>query len=428
MQDLQKPPKYSIPPDYYILLGICVFFILIAFILDSPGQIIRNYYLINTSRSVLVTDYIALGGIGAALVNAAVSGFFYLILLIKLKCEPHGRTIAAVFVTIGFSLFGKNMFNTLPIFFGVWIFARVNKQKLSKLLPQAMLSGTIAPLVSEIAFFNEETSWLKILIACAVGVFVGFVFPVVTESAKRMHRGYCLYNSGIAGGFISTFSVGILRSTGIEVIPMTLWDTSNTLYLASFAYILSIALICHGIIADKPKNAYKKFMHLINERDLNNNDYLEKYGSTCYINIGIMCALVTSIMLVLGIPLNGPVLGGILTVAGFSASGKHIKNALPILMGSVLATYLNHLEITAPANAIAILFSTGLAPITGKHGWKCGFIVGFMHVSVAIYIGNLNGGLNLYNNGFAEGFVAITFVPIIVFFKDIFNRHIHRHR
>ena len=428
MQVAQNPQKTPIPYDYRILLCICAFMTIIAFVLDPPARIISNYYLINTSRSVLVTDYIALGGIGAALVNAAISGFFYLILLITLKCEPNGRTITAVFVTIGFSLFGKNMFNTLPIFMGVWIFAKVNKQKLSTLLPQAMLSGTIAPLVSEIAFFDEGTSLIKITIACVVGLFVGFIFPVVTESAKRMHRGYCLYNSGIAGGFISTFSVGILRSAGIEVIPMNLWDTSSTLYLASFSYLLSIALIGYGIIADKPKNAFRKFMQLIEERDMNENDYLTKYKSSCYINIGVMCFMMTSIMLILGIPLNGPVLGGILTVAGFSASGKHIKNTIPILLGSVLATYLNHIEITAPANAIAILFSTGLAPITGKHGAKCGFIVGFMHVSVAIYIGNLNGGLNLYNNGFAEGFVAITFVPIIVFFKDIFNRHIHRHR
>ena len=400
---------------------------IIAVILDPPMEILRNYYKINTSRSVLVTDYVALAGIGGALFNAAISGFFYLILLIKFKCEPNGRIITALFVTIGFSLFGKNMFNTLPLFAGVWIFAKVNKHKLSILLPQAMLSGTIAPLVSEIAFFNDHPSMIKITLACIVGIFVGFIFPVVTESAKRMHRGYCLYNSGIAGGFISTFSVGLLRIAGIEVLPVNLWDTSNTLYLAYFAYFISIALILFGIIADKPKNAFKKYMQLLNERDLNDNDYLVKYGCTCYINIGIMCMMVTSIMLFLGITLNGPVLGGILTVAGFSASGKHLKNTATILLGSILATWLNHLEVAAPVNAIAILFSTGLAPITGKHGLICGFIVGFLHVSVAIHIGNLNGGLNLYNNGFAEGFVAITSVPIIVFFKDIYYKRIDRH-
>ena len=420
MQCIQKSSKYRIPYDYYIMFCICIFFVILAIILDEPMQIISNYSKINLTRSVLITDYIALAGIGAALINSAISGFFYLFLLIINKCESSGKIITAIFVTMGFSLFGKNMFNTLPILAGVWLYAKINKTKFSELLAQAMLSATIAPLVSEIAFLNEEASLIKIIIAYGVGLFVGFIFPVVTEAAKRMHRGYCLYNSGIAGGFISTFSVGLLRSINIEVLPVRLWDTTNTLYLALFAYALSVALISYGVIADKPANAYKKFMHLLNEKDIHENDYLVKYKNTCYINIGVMCSVMTSIMLFMGIPINGPVLGGILTVAGFAASGKHLKNTIPLLIGSIVASFFNHIEPTNPSNAIAILFSTGLAPITSKHGWVCGVIVGFLHVSVAIFIGSINGGLNLYNNGFAEGFVAITFVPIIVFFKETY--------
>jgi hypothetical protein len=70
---------------------------------------------------------------------------------------------------------------------------------------------------------------------------------------------------------------------------------------------------------------------------------------------------------------------------------------------------------------LAILFSTGLAPIAGKYGWHWGMIAGFVHVSVAIIIGDLNGGMNLYNNGFAGGFVAITAVPLIEFFKVLWS-------
>jgi hypothetical protein len=112
-------------------------------------------------------------------------------------------------------------------------------------------------------------------------------------------------------------------------------------------------------------------------------------------------------------------MGGIFTVAGFSAAGKHLKNTIPILIGSIAATHFNHLELTNPANALSIPFSTGLAPISGKYGWGWGIVVGFLHVSVSIFIGHLNGGLNLYNNGFAESFIAITVVPVIVFFKEI---------
>jgi len=286
-----------------------------------------------------------------------------------------------------------------------------------------MFSGTIAPLVSEIAFLDESASFIKIAAAYAVGIFVGFIFPVVAEAVKRMHRGYCLYNGGIAGGFIATFFVGLLRSVDIEILPENFWDTSNSLFLGRFAYAVAAALVLYGLVRDRPAAALKRFMGLLNEKDLDDNDYFAKYGSSCYLNIGIMCIIVTSLMIFLKIPVNGPVLGGILTVSGFAAAGKHPKNTLPILIGSVGAAHFNHIDPGASMNALAILFSTGLAPVSGRHGWLWGIITGFLHVSVAIFIGQLNGGLNLYNNGFAGGFVAITLVPLIVFLKGLVKKN-----
>jgi hypothetical protein len=259
---------------------------------------------------------------------------------------------------------------------------------------------------------------LKIISACFVGLVIGFIFPVIMEAAKRMHRGYCLYNGGIAGGLIATFFVGVLRSLGIEVMPENFWNVEHTIFLASFAYILAAALIVYGIVTERFTNAFKKYRQLLKENDVHDNDYLAKYGNTCYINIGILCILSTSLMLFLNIPINGPVLGGILTVTGFGAAGKHPGNTAPVLLGSVTAALINYYELGASSNSLAILFSTGLAPISGKYGWHWGIIVGFVHVAVANIVGNLNGGMNLYNNGFAGGFIAITIVPIIAFLRE----------
>lgn len=66
---------------------------------------------------------------------------------------------------------------------------------------------------------------------------------------------------------------------------------------------------------------------------------------------------------------------------------------------------------------LAILFSTALAPIAGKFGYKIGILAGFLHVSMVSNIGYLHGGLNLYNNGLAAGFVAMILIPIINIFK-----------
>jgi hypothetical protein len=422
MAAVQTAPLYKIPSIYFVIFGICTLFVLLALILDNPAQLLLNYYTIVTSRCALVTDYIALAGIGAALLNSAVLGYFYLTTLVIMKREADGKLVAALFVALGFSLFGKNIFNTIPIFVGVWLYSKFYRVKFSDLIAIAIFSATVSPLVSEIAFFGDWTSPVKILAAYGIGLFIGFIFPVVTEASKRMHRGYCLYNAGAAGGFIATFFAGILRSAGFDILPMHFWDTTHTFVLAYVAYFIALVLILYGIVSEKPLNAISKFKELLKENDVNNNDFLTKYGSTCFISIGIMCVLSTSTMLILRIPINGPVLGGILTVSGFGANGKHIKNTIPVLLGSIIATQFKLFELTSPSFALAILFSTGLAPISGKHGWPWGILIGFLHVSVASFVGTICGGLNLYNNGFAGSFVAITFVPIIVFFKELHSK------
>mgnify|MGYP000989986646 CR=1 FL=1 len=42
-----------------------------------------------------------------------------------------------------------------------------------------------------------------------------------------------------------------------------------------------------------------------------------------------------------------------------------------------------------------------------------GIVAGFLHSSVALNVGAVYNGTNLYNNGFAGGIVALFLVPII---------------
>ena len=419
---MQESDRYKIPVDYYILFGICASFMVIAFFFNSPLQILNGLIKIHTSRSVLITDYVKLAGIGAALVNSAILLFFNLFFLIFNKRNPNGKIIASLFLTIGFSLFGKNVLNTLPIMVGVWLYAKVAKKTFADVIIFAMIGTTIAPIVSEVAFLGNAFSIPGFFAAYGIGIFVGIIFPVVADHVKRMHNHYCLYNGGIAGGFIATMFAGFLRSIGIEIVPENLWDTEHTVHLALIAYGIALALIIYGLISDKPAGAYKKYKKLIKEKNPDNCDYLLKYHNTCYINIGIMCIVSTTLMLALGMPINGPILGGIFTVTGFAACGKHLRNAIPIIIGSIIAARLNHLEFDASVNTLAILFSTGLAPIAGKYGWHWGILTGFLHVSIAVFVGDVNGGLNLYNNGFAGSFVAVLILPIIAESRTIYQR------
>jgi hypothetical protein len=419
---MQDTGKFKISIDYYIIFGICVSFAGIAFAVDTPAQIAEGLVKITTSRSVLITDYTELAGLGAALINSAVLTFVNLLLLITHKRKPNGRIIAALFLTIGFSLFGKNIFNAIPLVLGVRLYAKFHNIKFSELIVPAMLSATISPLVSEIAFYGNYTSPAKMIAAIVAGLFAGFIFPLIAETVKRVHNNYCLYNGGIAGGFIATFFVGFMRMLGFEITPEFFWGTAHSTSMAIIAYSIAGVLIIVGLVIGKVTHTLSGFKKLMNEKDPEDCDFFIKYGdATAYINIGIMCIMSTSAMLFLGVPINGPVLGGIFTISGFAAAGKHLKNTLPILIGSIAATQINMYESNVAQDSLAILFSTGLAPMAGKYGWKWGVVIGVFHVSVAIFIGQLNGGLNLYNNGFAGSFVALTLAPLIVFFRRLFH-------
>jgi hypothetical protein len=131
------------------------------------------------------------------------------------------------------------------------------------------------------------------------------------------------------------------------------------------------------------------------------------------ISMGINGLVATGYVLLVGGELNGPTIGGILTVVGFGAFGKHIKNIIPIFIGVFLASITKTWNINDPAILIAALFGTSLAPIAGYYGWIWGVVAGFINSSVVLNSGILHGGMNLYNTGFSAGIVAAVMVPLL---------------
>ena len=102
---------------------------------------------------------------------------------------------------------------------------------------------------------------------------------------------------------------------------------------------------------------------------------------------------------------------------GFGCFGKHLRNIIPVILGACFGAFLHHDSINSPSIILSVLFSTALAPISGKFGWKLGILAGFLHLNISTNIGYLHGGLNLYSNGLAAGFVAMILIPLITTFK-----------
>jgi hypothetical protein len=128
--------------------------------------------------------------------------------------------------------------------------------------------------------------------------------------------------------------------------------------------------------------------------------------------MALLGIIATTYVLILGGELNGPVIGGIFTVVGFGAYGKHIRNVIPVLLGVLLVNLFNIHDAASSFALMAALFGTTLAPIAGRYGALAGVLAGILHMSLVTNIGFLHAGMNLYNNGFSGGFIAAVLCPL----------------
>jgi len=413
----------QIPFPYALMLAMNFGFLVFAFILDSPADILEGFIAIITSRAILVTDFFAVGGVGATLVNVALVGFASITMLITSKAKPSGATIMALWVTAGFAFFGKNVYNMIPLTIGVWLFSRYKKEPFSNYSLASLLVATLSPIVSELTFLGAFSIPAEMAIGVFAGFVIGFIFPAVSAHMVRMHSGYDLYSMGFAGGLIAMIYATSANSFGFPHAPISIWSYGNNLVMALLMYTVSLTLILCGIFYEGPKNAWHDYRKFFSHSGRLITDFFFLYKTRIYLNMGILCAFATTVTLLIGAELNGIAAAGIFTMVGFACFGKHIKNVPPILIGAILSAYLNVWDFTTPANVAAILFSAALAPLAGQFGWIWGIIAGFLHVSVAMHVGEISGGMNLYNNGFAAGFIAMFLLPIITLSERMRKRH-----
>ena len=409
-----------LPLPYAVMLIVNLTFIAMAFLLDQPKDILEGFLRIISSRSILVTDYIAIGGIGAAFINVAIVGISSLIMLISSRIRPSGAIIMALWLTAGFAFFGKNVFNMIPLTIGVWLYAKYKKEPFSNYTLASLLVATLSPVVSEMSFLGMLSFPVELIFGILIGFIVGFIFPPISSHMVRAHSGYDLYSMGFAGGLIATIFATTAHSMGHEVVPATYTSEGYNFPISIMLYSFSAAMIICGLFAgeeNKPleniKANFKEFLKFHKHSGRLITDFFFLYKYSIYINMGLLCAFATTVVLLLGAEFAGIVIAGVFTIVGFASFGKHILNITPVMIGSFLSAFLNIWPLTSPSNIAAILFSTALAPIAGQFGWVWGIIAGFLHVSVAMFVGEINGGLNLYNNGFSAGIVAMFLVPVI---------------
>jgi hypothetical protein len=407
--------KFHGPYSMMLIVYLC--FVIAAFILESPADLWNGMVKIALSRSILLTDYIAVGGLGATLINSAVAGASSVLMLMRLGIKPNGATIMAMWLTTGFAFFGKNVFNMIPLTCGVWLFSKYEKEPFVNYSLAALLVATLSPTVSDLTFLGVFSRPVEMAIGILIGFIIGFIFPSVSAGSVRVHLGYNLYSMGFAGGLICTVLASIMFSAGIDISPAEELSSGNNIVLASGLYAIAAVLLVYGLLKGGTKENLKGFRSIFKHSGRLVSDFFFEYQNSVFINMAVLCVFSTTLILALGAELNGPVIAGILTVVGFGSFGKHLKNIIPIMAGAILSMIVFGNKLSSPDSAIVLLFSTGLAPIAGQYGWIWGIVAGFLHVSIAAHTAPLSGGMNLYNNGFAAGFVAMFLLPVITMLR-----------
>lgn len=399
---------------YSFVAGFSILILFSAFLLDTPGVIWAGLFRIIISTSVLLSDYIAIGGPGAALFNCGLMMLLCVVMARVTKAKMNGPLLAAIFMVGGFALFGKNLFNASPILLGAYLSARYRKVALSTQTAVAFFSLAMGPLVSYLAFGLGWPLAASLPFALMAGCLAGFVLPSLSVRFMSFHHGYSLYNVGFTCGVLGMAMMAVLRALGMgsEVRANYPRVPLDGLLLIWILCLIAIIAGAGWLLSSNLSNSLREIMRQSGRLPV---DFVTRFGiGPVFFNMALLGFMLAAFVLLSGGHLTGPTLGTILAVMGFAGFGKHPGNAWPLLVGALLLAFLGVWPATSDGVVIAALFATNLAPIAGTFGWPAGILAGFLHVAVTFNVNYLHGYTNLYNNGFAGGFVAAILANLFI--------------
>lgn len=412
----------------------------------GPAAVLSDWIKIMTIPDPLITDYFQAAGLSAAFFNAGVCGLICTMFMILLEGSSKPNSFAGYILVVAHCFYGLNPLTMMPCFLAPILYIKYKKLSLNDNLHICMFATCFGPFISEFlfrytlgdAFVQGEVhvTALGILLAAAFSVVIGFVVPAILPGANAWHKGYNLYNGGLAFGIFGFFVFNLLYTTFGVASPEVLSYT-NTAYdnvqksysdfvNCYFVCIFGIAFITGFILNGCSIRGYLELIKNTGYR----SSFTERYSMpVCLMNIGLygllILAYVNFAMLIsYGVGFTGPTTGAIFAAITFVLLGQHVRNVLPILSGFIgiyiadaAIRTLTGLDpgwtISSQGYINAAAFATGMCPIVGKFGKVSGFIAGFMDAAICSSTAALHGGLVLYNGGFTSGLTVLMLLPIL---------------
>ncbi|MBQ0000680.1 MAG: DUF1576 domain-containing protein [Clostridiales bacterium] len=419
---------------------------------ESVQQVLEEWKIILTSPCPLVTDYFRLGSLSASLLNAGTCGLACTLMMLLPRAIYRPNVWAGFFLVIAHGFYGLNFLNMWPPLIGFLVYCKIHHLRFRDNLDWAMFITSFAPFFSELLFrypmpYNvvwnifglkfHPIPWQMCLI---LSVFVACTLPAMLPGAAKLHRGFNLYNGGLATGLLGLFIYAFMFKT-MGVTPSGPLDVENAAYAAAgesyivfgSVFFISVSLLCilYGwFINGKSFRGYGKLLKDSGHKA----NFLHDYGlGLVWINFGCYCLMMLAyfdlvILTTDGAGFTGPTFGIILAAMTFAAGGQHPKNVWPILLGYAMLSLVVVAECTLAGRDIpwslstqgymnGAAFATGLCPFAGKYGWKIGVLAGFISAVMCTTTSVMHGGFVLYNGGLTAGITALILLPMLDTYK-----------
>lgn len=447
----------SLKKDSWFIKGICMNISISFFVasfaatiyLDLWGQVWHDFFQILVTPAPLVTDYFQMGNLASAFLNAGMCGTACWALMVFLNAECRPSMMAGYFLVVAHCFYGLNFLNMWPPILGIFLFTKVFKIDFRYNLDMAMFSTAFGPFISEMLFRYHvwdyyiaqtvQVSFIGFVFVVIFSVFLGFAIPAMLPGALKLHKGFNLYNGGLAFGLLGLFIYAFMYKTfGIAAPQATAFP--NELYFAhgnsyqGFITVYFVIMFLYCIIWGWFLNgrSFKGYGELLKSTG-HSTDFFSEYGrSKVLINIGVYGLFVLAYFTLVvsftdGAGFTGPTVGVIIAAMAFSAQGQHPANVWPIFVGyAVLSLLVNiicgfsGLEVPWTLSTQGYIngaaFATGLCPIAGRYGKRFGVLAGFMSAVICTSTSAMHGGFMLFNGGLTAGITALILVPCLEYY------------
>ena len=232
-----------------------------AWYTGTGATLLSGFYRILITPGPLVTDYFNIGSLPATLLNSGLCGSVMALFMILLPGPSHVNTLAGYFLVIAHCFCGLNFLNMWPCFLAPFLYLHLKKLDYNQNLHVCMFSTCFSPFVSEFLFRYTRESMFRVgsVNVDLEGIFntliftliIAFVAPAVLPGVRAWHKGYNLYNGGLAYGLFGFLLYNFLyRTMGVPapVIPQytnEIYDSFGHSYkLFGNVFFLLLFLIC----------------------------------------------------------------------------------------------------------------------------------------------------------------------------------------